>query len=219
MKAARLARLVPRRPTHRTLVVLLTFALVALFAPRDASAQGVVTGSVQDAETGQPVAEDLGRSHHGGRERVASVRCDAEGRFEITGAPAGSYSLVFSRLGYDIRRIDGVTVGTAPTDVGSVTLVSRALRMNPVVVTPSRTEEKALRAPASTWVVTTQDIESRPATSSVEHVRDVPGVDVATTGLSSTAWSPVASTTSSRDRCWCSPTTAWRRCPRCGQHL
>ncbi len=47
MKAARLARLVPRRPTHRTLVVLLTFALVALFAPRDASAQGgVVTGIV-----------------------------------------------------------------------------------------------------------------------------------------------------------------------------
>src|SRR4030095_9783357 len=66
---------------------------------------------------------------------------------------------------------------------GTVSLVSRALRMNPVVVTPSRTEEKAVKAPASTWVVTTSDIASRPATSTVDHVRDVPGVDVASTGL------------------------------------
>jgi iron complex outermembrane receptor protein len=158
-------------------------ALLAGLAPHPASAQGTVTGRVVDAESNQPVSEALAELITGGRERVAFATCDAEGRFQITGAPAGSYSLVISRLGYEIRRLDGVTVGAAPVDVGAVQLVSRALRMNPVVVTPSRSEEKALKAPASTWVVSTRDIEARPVTSPAEHVRTVPGVDIASTGL------------------------------------
>jgi iron complex outermembrane receptor protein len=55
--------------------------------------------------------------------------------------------------------------------------------MNPIVVTPSRKEERVLKAPASTWVVSKQEIESRPATSPVDHIRQIPGVDIASTGL------------------------------------
>ncbi len=174
-----------RRGGPRLGVFLAAIAsLVALLGPPDVTAQtGSITGRVVDAESQQRVSEALVDLITAGRERVASTRCDAEGRFEITGAPTGSFSLVFSRLGYEIRRLDGITVGAQPTDVGTVSLVSRALRMNPIVVTPSRIEEKALKAPASTWVVNQRDIEALPATTSVDHVRNVPGVDVASNGL------------------------------------
>jgi iron complex outermembrane receptor protein len=152
-------------------------------APAATAQSGVVTGRVVDAESGQPVNEALVELIAGGRDRVAFTNCDSDGRFRITDAPAGTFALVFSRLGYEIRRLDGIAVGLAPTDVGTVTMISRELRMNPVVVTPSRTEEKALKAPASTYVVGTKDVEARPATSSVDHVRSVPGVDVASSGL------------------------------------
>lgn len=169
---------------RRGLLAATIAALVSWPAPPAAYAQsGIVTGRVVDAETNQPISEAFAELITGGRDRVAFANCDAEGRFEITGAPTGSFSLVLSRLGYEIRRLDGITVGAERTDVGTVPLVSRALRMNPIVVTPSRIEEKALKAPASTWVVGTEDIASRPTTSTVDHVRNVPGVDVASTGL------------------------------------
>jgi iron complex outermembrane receptor protein len=159
-------------------------ALAACLAPPAGSAQsGRVTGQVVDAGTGQPVSETLAELITGDRRRVAFAHCDSEGRFEITGVPPGTFSLVLSRLGYEIRRVDGITVGGVPTDVGSQLLVSRALRMNPIVVTPSRNEERVLKAPASTWVVSKREIESRPATSSVEHIRQIPGVDIASSGL------------------------------------
>lgn len=174
----------PRVALRLVLTAVTIGFLIAGPGRRDASCQtGALTGRVVDAESREPVSEVLVELITAGRERVASTNCDAQGRFSITGAPAGSYSLVFSRLGYGILRLDGVTLGATPTDMGNVPLVSRALRMNPIVVTPSRVEEKAVRAPASTWVVGTRDIEARPATSSVEHVRDVPGVDVASNGL------------------------------------
>lgn len=174
----------PSRGAALRLALAAIAFLITCLVPRAASAQaGVITGQVVDAETREPVGEVLVELITAGRERVASAHCDAQGRFTLTGAPTGSYSLVFSRLGYGILKIDGITLGTEPTDVGSVQLVSRALRMNPIVVTPSRVEEKALKAPASTWVVASRDIESRPATSAADHVRDVPGVDVASNGL------------------------------------
>ena len=172
----------PRAALRRGLLALM-LALTGGIAPPAAHAQGTVTGIVVDAESGQPVSETMAELITTARQRVGFANADAQGRFEITGAPAGTYSLVLSRLGYEIRRVDGVTVGSGPTDVGTVSLVSRALRMNPVVVTPSRTEEKALKAPASTWVVSPKDIESRPATTTADHVRTVPGVDVASNGI------------------------------------
>jgi len=184
---ARLPRTQPSPLPARIRAGLAAAMLAALalgLAPRPAAAQaGVVAGRVVDAESGQPVNEALVELIAGGRERVAFTNCDSDGRFRITDAPAGTYSLVFSRLGYEIRRLDGVSLGLAPTDIGAVTMVSRELRMNPIVVTPSRGEEKALKAPASTYVVSSRDVEERPATSSAEHVRSVPGVDVASSGL------------------------------------
>ena len=163
--------------------VVAPLAALLIWCGGAAAQGGTVTGQVTDAETQQPVSEVLVDLITAGRERAGTAHTDEQGRFQISGAPVGEYSLVFSRLGYEMRRVDGVRVGTESMDVGAVALVSRALRMNPVVVTPSRIEEKAVKAPASTWVVDERDIRSRPATTAIDHVRMVPGVDVASTGL------------------------------------
>ncbi|TMQ74041.1 MAG: TonB-dependent receptor [Candidatus Eisenbacteria bacterium] len=171
-------------PLGRILAAAAIATLIAwLPTPSAAAGAGAVTGRIVDAETGEPVSDVQVELIAGGRNRVASAISDAQGQWVMTAAPTGSFSLVFSRLGYEIRRLDGILLGAEPADVGAVRLVSRALRMNPIVVTPSRTEEKALRAPASTWVVSHRDIEARPATTAVDHVRSVPGMDVASSGL------------------------------------
>lgn len=172
-----------RRVLCRGLVAAAIVTLTAPFGPQVAAQAGSLTGRVVDAENAQLLTETVVELIAPGGDRVALARCDAEGRFEITGAPEGSFSLVFSRIGYEIRRLDGITVGPEPTDAGTIALVSRALRMDPIVVTVSRIEEKALKAPASTWVVDRRDVETRAATSSVDHIRDVPGADIASTGL------------------------------------
>ena len=174
----------PRLATFRSSFLAAAIAaLVVCLAPPAALGQGTVSGQVVDVESRAPVGDARVELITGGGKGVAFAMCDAEGRFQIAGVPVGKYSLVVTRQDYEDLRQDGITVGAEPLDLGVVGLVSRALLQNPIVVSASRTEEKAHRAPASTHVVSRREIEERPATSSADHVRDVPGVDVASNGV------------------------------------
>lgn len=177
-------RLPLRGVTGRGVVPAVVATLLTLFTVSSAFAQaGTVAGRVTDAGTGEPVAQAQVELVTGGGGVVRSTITNAAGEFLLTGIPAGGYSLVFRRLAYETRRLDGINVGAQPTAVGTVTLVSRALRVNPIIVTASRREEKALEAPASISIVDRREIEERPATTAIDHVRDVPGVDVVKTGV------------------------------------
>src|SRR5690606_2701986 len=59
----------------------------------------------------------------------------------------------------------------------------QALVLNPLIITASRDEEKAVDAPATVAVVGEITIEQRPAPSPVEHLKDVVGVDIIHHGL------------------------------------
>jgi iron complex outermembrane receptor protein len=158
--------------------------LLVLAAHGTARAQGLtVTGRVIDAEAGEPVSGVAVDLVTGGGRTVRSTSTGAEGEFGFSNVGRGRYSLLFSALGYETRRLDGVTVGDATVSVGTVQLVSIAFRLNPVVVTVSRDEEKALESPASVYTVDSEAIERRPSTTSVDHVLGLPGADVFTTGL------------------------------------
>ena len=107
-----LARLfeVSRRGGSRLRALFVAIVMtIAFVVPATALAQTAsVRGRVVDAETAEPVGETSVDLITAGGQRISSANCDGEGRFEITGAPAGTYSLVFSRLGYAIRRLDGI---------------------------------------------------------------------------------------------------------------
>ena len=156
-----------------------SFALAISISPLPVQGQqGTINGRVADAETGEAVSgaavEVLGQAGTQGT--------NASGRFTFTLAP-GTYSLVVSLIGYERTRVDGVTVNAgSETDI-TISLRSQALVLNPVVVTVSRRQEKALDAPASVSTISAREIARTAATTIADHVRTLPGVDAAQTGI------------------------------------
>ncbi len=175
----------PRRYTSRLLLCAVA-ALAFLFGVQGhaLAQQGTVTGRVTDAESGSPVSGVTVEVTTGvAGSAVATTSTDADGQFRLTGIAPGSYSLVFTTLGYEVERVDGVSVSSGAVSVGTVELTSIVFRLNPVVVTASRTQEKALDSPASVYTVESEEIQERTTTTAVDHMRSLPGADVVTTGL------------------------------------
>ena len=153
---------------------------LAVLSPMQLLAQEAsITGRVTDLETGSPVSDAavdvLGR-------QSGPVIADESGAFRVT-VPAGTYSILVTRIGYETARIDGVSVEAGGTETVTVELRSRALALNPLVVTASRREEKELDAPASVSTLTGEQISRMIARTPADHIKTLPGVDLASTGL------------------------------------
>lgn len=161
------------------LALLFGLSAVALEAQQTGTLAGVVT----DAETGAPLQDVAVEILGLGDTQAGGIFSNASGQFRLT-LPAGTYSVVFSLLGYETKRVDGVRVQAGQVEALQVELTSRAYLLNPLVVTASRRVEKALDAPAHVDVVSSEMIRERAAMTPVEHVRALPGVDIAQTGIS-----------------------------------
>ncbi|MCK5653024.1 MAG: carboxypeptidase regulatory-like domain-containing protein, partial [Gemmatimonadetes bacterium] len=143
---------------------------------------GTLTGTVTDAETGAPISDVAVEIMGAEQTQAGGEYTNQAGQFRITLAP-GTYSVVFSMLGYASRRVDGVRITAGGSESIDVALTSRAFRLNPIVVTASRREEKALESPTSISIVNAEIVRERPAITPVEHVKALPGVDVVQTGV------------------------------------
>ena len=165
----------------------LLFLLALLFAlPGAAQAQtGVAAGTIRDQTSGAPLAgirvEAVGSS---GRVAGSDVT-NSDGAYRIAGLNPGTYALVISGVDVPVRRLD-VTVSAGATTRTDVQVTYGNVRLDPLVVSASKRPEKAVEAPARVEVVSEQEVANRPVTTLVEHIRGVPGVDVAQTGLQST---------------------------------
>jgi len=138
---------------------------------------------------GRITADDGGRGILGARVqasisgRIAGSATSGEnGEYRIVNLSEGTYSVIVSRIGYQVRRVDGVGVGTGivTTDVAMSPLASM---LDQVVTTASRAPEKVIDAPASVSVVTAVEINERPSINVADHVAALPGIDVARGGL------------------------------------
>lgn len=159
-------------------------ALVAFAAaPAPVSAQqGTLTGRVVDVETGQMLSSAQVQVLGVDEQQAGGLLTDAQGAFRVQ-LPPGRYSIVATLIGYRQARVDGVEVTTGqPTEV-QIEMTSTALELNPVVVTASRRQEKALESPSTIVTISNDRVEERVALSPVEHVKALPGVDVNQTGL------------------------------------
>ena len=160
-------------------ILLVAAAVIIPPAPVQAQ-QGTITGQVTDAETGEPLAgaavEALGQ---GGPQGT-----NDSGRFSLS-VPPGTYSVVVTFIGHETTRVDGIGVGAGETTELTISMRSQALLLNPVVITASRRQEKALDAPASITTVSASEVARNTATTVADHVRSVVGVDAAQTGIAS----------------------------------
>ena len=140
--------------------------------------QGTISGQVTDAETGEPVAGAAVQV----RGQGGPQRSNEEGRFTLTVSP-GAHTVVVTLIGYETARVDGVDVAAGSTSEVDIALRSRAFMLNPVVVTVSRRQEKALDAPASVATVSSDEVARIAAVTVADHVATLPGIDRAQTGL------------------------------------
>ena len=161
---------------QRCLPRMLVALGVLLSAPL-AAQQGTLSGRVTDAEEGTPVS--------GATIEIVGQMLGAtggDGDFSAS-VPAGTYSVIVTLIGYETTRLDGIAVDAGATTNIEIPIRSRALILNPVVVTASRRQEKALDAPASVSSVSSAEIERTIASTVADHVQVQPGLDIFQSGL------------------------------------
>ena len=137
-----------------------------------AAQQGTLSARVTDAELGTAVA---GATVEVVGESLGAT--DAAGGFSVP-VPAGDHSVIITLIGYETTRVDGIAVEAGATADVEIPIRSRALILNPIVVTASRLQEKALDAPASVSSVSSVEIERTIALTPADHVQVQPGLDI-----------------------------------------
>src|SRR5690606_14577968 len=170
----------------KSLRFLLAAASFLLLAAAPAWAQdGAVSGRLTDSETGAPLVGARVEAVAGTR-AVASTVSAQDGSYRLANVPPGTYAIVVTLLGYETQRIEGIRVVAGETTLVGAQLVASAFQLNPVVISASKRQEKALDAPASVSVVDSRAVAERPVVTPVDHLRSSPGVDVVTQGVQST---------------------------------
>lgn len=111
----------------------------------------------------------------------AGAAADLDGRYEITGLPAGSFELRVTLIGHAEHR-SSLQLADGQAVVVNVALAEEGILLNTIVVSGSRAAEKVLDAPASIDVVQAREIENQPTQSPAVTLRNVPGLDLAQTG-------------------------------------
>jgi len=166
-------------PNARRLLLGIAISLLALPA---AAQTGTISGRVTEAGTTKGISS-VGVRAVAGLRAVAGGYTDENGNYRISNVPAGTYTVEARHIGHQLARVEGITVGSgASADVNLVMNIAPS-QLETVVSTASRAPEKVIDAPASISVVTSEQINERPAVSVADHVAALPGIDVARGGL------------------------------------
>ncbi|MBL8996663.1 MAG: TonB-dependent receptor [Gemmatimonadetes bacterium] len=163
--------------------VLAVIGLVAAAGTADAQS-GTVSGRVTQTESGNAVSAAQ-VSVVQGATRVGAGQSGDDGTFRIANVPAGTYAVVVTRIGFVVRRIEGVTVTAGATTTVNVQLSELAAQLNQVVTTATRgaEPEKILDSPNAISVVTAERIAERPALTFTDHIKGQPGLSISQGGL------------------------------------
>ncbi len=133
---------IPWRPELLTLMALL------LAAAQSVPAAGTVAGRV----TGRAQGEPLPGVNVLVRGTTRGTTTSLQGEYRISDVPAGSYTLVFSSVGYLREVRAGVPVTDGKETVVSVSMVQTAVQAEQIVVTASKREESLEDVPVSVSV-------------------------------------------------------------------
>ena len=161
------------------LALLLATSLQAL-----AQATGTIAGTVRDVGSGSPVIGARVEALAASGQVAGAATTDASGRYRIGGLQPGNYVVVISSAVFETRRLEAQVSAGGEATV-NLSFSSGNVQLDPLVISASKRPEKALEAPARVEVVSEREIEARPATTPVDHLRNIAGVDIASTGVQS----------------------------------
>lgn len=142
---------------------------------------GQLSGTVSD-DSGSPiVGANVVLEGAALTEGKTGVSSDEGGRFVLTDIPAGTYVLRITHIGFSELVLADVSV--AGESELELVMSDEVIFIDQSVVSASRRQEKILDAPASVSVIDAEDIRTQPVSTVAEHIRDLPAVDFAQTGL------------------------------------
>ena len=161
------------------------FVIPVFAAGAQSPATGAVSGRVTEAEGGAEIAGARVQAIAlPARTLAGSVNAAQDGRYRIGALIPGRYAITVSSIGYGRRSTDTVSVAAGRTVTLDLTLRKTPSVLDQVVTTASRgTPEKALDAPASISVVTSEEVERRAAVTTADLVRNTPGVEATQGGI------------------------------------
>ncbi len=163
-----------RRLVSTAAVALLALPAVATTA---AAQSGIITGKVTSVGSGAPI--EGAQVQATGAQRYGAIS-GADGIYRLVNLADGTYTIVVRVIGYETRTFTDVRAGSTL----DITLTPRPIQLNETVVTASRSRpEKALDAPASISVISSERIEETPAVTVSDHLRNTPGVDISRGGI------------------------------------
>ena len=164
---------------HGLLAALLTTVLAAHPALGEGAS---ISGLVSD-ERGVPLPGANLVLSGPSLEEPMGTAARADGEYSFAGLEPGSYQLEVSHIGYRTLSMADIEIEAGASKRLDVELPEAVIYLEQSIVSASRSQEKALDAPASVAVVEGADIRDRPVLSVGDHVRDLPGVDFAKSGL------------------------------------
>ncbi len=167
-------------PATRLLDLLLVAGLLSA-APL--AAQGVITGTVVDSASGAPIPSALVKAVAPDGRGGVSTLTDSHGHFRLAPVATGRWTVSAARIGYAPSAPAGAVVADSQEVALRLVLTVRAAPASEIIVTASREPEVALEAPASTSVVTHDQIEQQIAATPIDYLTGVTGMDVASKGL------------------------------------
>jgi outer membrane receptor for ferrienterochelin and colicins len=158
---------------------------VAVPAAAAMAQTGSIAGQVTDSVTKAPLSGARVQVLNGASP-VASAIAGESGSYRITNLAAGTYAVVVTRIGYSLKRVNGIRVDEGGSATANVAMNEIAAQLNQVVTTASRAPEKILDAPASIAMVESRQIQERPVVTAADQLREVPGVHATQGGVAQT---------------------------------
>lgn len=145
---------------------------------------GTLKGKVTDQSTGEGLYHAIitVNSDKPGFKTQGTV-ADETGDYRIENLEAGVYTIKFSYVGFTAFTKVDLSIGDDDEIELSHALIPVAINMNSISVSASRQPEKIVDAPASVSLVSSQEVAERATLTPTEHVKTLPGVDIASTGL------------------------------------
>lgn len=164
-------------------LVVLAMTLVQQSCFAQALRTAVVTGVITDASDRRPLPfASAVVMTPGDTTALAATVTDDAGRYEIADLRAGRYVLTVRYVGFEEQRFE-FSVADGTTRTLNFALVPEPIMMDQVVVSAGANPEKILDAPVAVSVKSADDIQRDVTPSPVDVLRDVPGLDMARTGI------------------------------------
>lgn len=133
---------------------------------------GEISGFVTNTESGEPLlcANVLING------TTLGAATDTKGHFVIKKAPAGTYNVTVSILGYKTMTIENVQVSAGRTAEVNFNLFEQPIELDRVTVTALRGNNLVTDVPVSTDIITSAELEQQPAQNVGEALESVAGV-------------------------------------------